>query len=157
MTYAAGWTPCVGPIFSAVLMLGATNPEGALYITAYTLGFAVPFFVMAFFIGKVKWIVTYANVMMKIGGGMMIVTGILLYTNQMTKITAFFIRLFGGFTGFKMRRKKSEETNCYYTSRCSRLGGVNFIIQRKKRKANKQSYRRKKYYHKSVLKHLASH
>lgn len=55
---------------------------------------------MAFFIGKVKWIVTYANVMMKIGGGMMIVTGILLYTNQMTKITAFFIRLFGGFTGF---------------------------------------------------------
>jgi len=32
--------------------------------------------------------------------GMMIVTGILLYTNQMTKITAFFIRLFGGFTGF---------------------------------------------------------
>ncbi|MEM5672875.1 cytochrome c biogenesis protein CcdA [Bacillus cereus] len=101
MTYAAGWTPCVGPIFSAVLMLGATNPEGALlYITAYTLGFAVPFFVMAFFIGKIKWIVTYANVMMKIGGGMMIVTGILLYTNQMTKITAFFIRLFGGFTGF---------------------------------------------------------
>ncbi len=101
MTYAAGWTPCVGPIFSAVLILGATNPEGALlYITAYTLGFAVPFFVMAFFIGKIKWIVTYANVMMKIGGGMMIVTGILLYTNQMTKITAFFIRLFGGFTGF---------------------------------------------------------
>lgn len=44
MTYAAGWTPCVGPIFSAVLMLGATNPEGALlYITAYTLGFAIPF------------------------------------------------------------------------------------------------------------------
>ncbi|PGK38009.1 hypothetical protein CN907_15315 [Bacillus anthracis] len=28
------------------------------------------------------------------------ITGILLYTNQMTKITAFFIRLFGGFTGF---------------------------------------------------------
>ncbi|WP_170966107.1 hypothetical protein [Bacillus cereus] len=28
------------------------------------------------------------------------ITGILLYTNQMTKMTAFFIRLFGGFTGF---------------------------------------------------------
>lgn len=61
---------------------------------------------MAFFIGKIKWIVTYANVMMKIGGGMMIVTGILLYTNQMTKITAFFIRLFGGFTGFKNEEEK---------------------------------------------------
>lgn len=32
MTYAAGWTPCVGPIFSAVLMLGATNPEGHFFI-----------------------------------------------------------------------------------------------------------------------------
>ena len=141
-------------------MLGATNPEGALlYITAYTLGFAVPFFVMAF-LGKVKWIVTYANVMMKIGGGMMIVTGILLYTNQMTKITAFFIHSFGGFTGFKMRRKKSEETNCYYTSRCSRLGGVNLYNSKERRKGkkskSKQSYRRKNY-HKSVLKHLASH
>jgi len=30
----------------------------------------------------------------------MILTGVLLYTNQMTKITAFFIRIFGGFTGF---------------------------------------------------------
>ncbi|HDR6319016.1 TPA: cytochrome c biogenesis protein CcdA [Bacillus thuringiensis] len=101
MTYAAGWTPCVGPIFSAVLMLGATNPEGAfIYITAYTLGFAVLFFVMAFFIGRIKWIVTYSIIMTKIGGGMMILTGILLYTNQMTKITAFFIRLFDGFTGF---------------------------------------------------------
>ena len=92
---------------------------------------------MAFFIGKVKWIVTYANVMMKIGGGMMIVTGILLYTNQMTKITAFFIRLFGGFTGFKMRRKKSEENNCYYISRGTRLGGVNFYNSKKEEKERK--------------------
>ncbi|WP_369900173.1 cytochrome c biogenesis CcdA family protein [Bacillus manliponensis] len=101
ITYAAGWTPCIGPIFTAVLMLGATNPDQALiYITAYILGFAIPFFVMAFFIGKVRWIVKYANVMMKVGGVMLIVTGILLYTNQMTKITAFLIKLFGGFTGF---------------------------------------------------------
>lgn len=101
ITYASGWTPCIGPIFTAVLMLGTTNPDQALiYITAYTLGFAIPFFVMAFFIGKVRWIVKYTNVMMKIGGAMLVMTGVLLYTNQMTKITAFFIKLFGGFTGF---------------------------------------------------------
>ncbi len=92
------WTKEILQLYSC---LARRILKGALlYTTAYTLGFAVPFFVMAFFIGKVKWIVTYANVMMKIGGGMMIVTGILLYTNQMTKITAFFIRLFGGSTGF---------------------------------------------------------
>lgn len=101
MTYAAGWTPCVGLIFSAVLMVGATNPDGALlYITAYTLGLAVPFFVITFFIGKVKWNVTYTNIMIKIGGGTMSVTGVL-----------------------KIRRKKSEEINCYYTSRSTRLDG----------------------------------
>jgi len=101
ITYAAGWTPCVGPILAAILTLGVTNPGQALsYITAYTLGFAFPFLIMAFFIGKVKWILKYSSLMMKIGGGMMIFIGILLYTDQMTKITIVLIRWFGGFTGF---------------------------------------------------------
>lgn len=101
ITYAAGWTPCIGPILTAILAMGITNPGQALgYITAYTLGFAVPFFVMAFFIGKIKFILRYSNIFMKIGGGLMMLTGILLYTDQMTKITIVLIRLFGGFTGF---------------------------------------------------------
>ena len=101
ITYAAGWTPCVGPILSAVLTLGVAQPDQALiYITAYTLGFAIPFFLMAFFVGRVKWILKYSNLMMKVGGGMMVLTGILLYTDQMTEITIFLIRLYGGFTGF---------------------------------------------------------
>lgn len=101
IAYAAGWTPCVGPILSAVLTLGVTQPDKALiYISAYTLGFAVPFFIMAFFIGKVKWLIKYSNLMVKLGGSLMILTGILLLTGQMTKITSFFIRLYGGFTGF---------------------------------------------------------
>ncbi|PDO10196.1 MAG: cytochrome C biogenesis protein CcdA [Candidatus Reconcilbacillus cellulovorans] len=101
ITYAAGWTPCVGPILTAVLTLGMTQPKQALvYTVAYTLGFAVPFFVMAFFIGKMKWIVKYSEPMMKIGGALMVLIGILLYTDRMTKITVFLIELYGGFTGF---------------------------------------------------------
>lgn len=55
---------------------------------------------MAFFISKMKWILKYSSAMMKIGGGMMILTGILLYTDKMTKITVWLIGLYGGFTGF---------------------------------------------------------
>lgn len=99
--YAAGWTPCVGPILTSVLLLSATNPtQGIAYITAYTLGFAIPFFIMAFFLGRTKWILKYSSKLMKIGGALMIVTGILLYTDQMTRITTSLIRLYGGFTGF---------------------------------------------------------
>lgn len=98
ITYAAGWTPCVGPILAAVITLGVTNPFQALpYTVVYTLGFIIPFFIMAFFIGRLKFIVKYSSIMMKIGGAL---TGILLYTDQMTNITVVLIRMFGGFQGF---------------------------------------------------------
>lgn len=101
ITYAAGWTPCVGPILSGIVLLGLTNPNQALtYTIAYTLGFAIPFFVMTFFISKVKWIVRYSERLMKLGGLMMVLFGILLYTDRLTSITIFLIDLFGGFTGF---------------------------------------------------------
>ncbi|MEC0243464.1 cytochrome c biogenesis CcdA family protein [Paenibacillus dokdonensis] len=86
--FSAGWSPCVGPILAAIIALAATEP-GAWFplITAYTLGFAIPFFVLAFFIGSTKWIVKYSGIMMKIGGVLMLLMGVLLFTNQMTKIT----------------------------------------------------------------------
>ncbi|PCK71195.1 cytochrome c-type biogenesis protein CcdA-like protein [Paenibacillus larvae subsp. larvae B-3650] len=86
--FAAGWSPCVGPILSAILALTATEPGTWLQlITAYILGFAIPFFVLSFFIGTTKWIIRYSNLLMKIGGGVMVIVAILLYTDQMTKIT----------------------------------------------------------------------
>lgn len=99
--FAAGWTPCVGPILTSVLLLTASNPtQGLAYTTAYTLGFAIPFFIMAFFIGRTRWILKYSSKIMKIGGAVMVLTGILLYTGQMTKITTTLIDLYGGFQGF---------------------------------------------------------
>ncbi len=101
ITYAAGWTPCVGPILSGIIVLGVSDPARSLsYTLAYTFGFAIPFFIMTFFVSKIKWIMKYSDLMMKIGGVIMIFFGVLLYTNQMTKITSFLIELFGGFTGF---------------------------------------------------------
>lgn len=101
ITYAAGWTPCVGPILSGIVVLGVTDPSRALgYTLAYTLGFAVPFFVMTFFVSKVSALARYSDRLMKVGGVLMILFGVLLYTDKMTDITKIFIRLYGGFTGF---------------------------------------------------------
>ncbi|HZG85099.1 cytochrome c biogenesis CcdA family protein [Paenibacillus sp.] len=89
--FAAGWSPCIGPIFSAIIGLSATEPGIWFRLTtAYTLGFAVPFFVMAFFLGSTKWILRYSNLIMKIGGAFLIVFGILLYTGHMLRITVWF-------------------------------------------------------------------
>lgn len=101
VSFAAGWTPCIGPILSSVLILSATNPSKGLVMTlAFTLGFAIPFFLMSFFIGKLNFINKYAHKISIVGGVLMILIGILLFTDQMTTITIFLIRLFGGFTGF---------------------------------------------------------
>ncbi|UJF31273.1 cytochrome c biogenesis CcdA family protein [Paenibacillus hexagrammi] len=88
MGFAAGWSPCVGPILSAILALAATEPGTWLQLTtAYSLGFAIPFFVLSFFIGSTRWILRYSATIMKIGGGLMILISILLYTGKMTQIT----------------------------------------------------------------------
>ena len=101
LAFAAGWTPCAGPLLGTVMTLGVTNPGAAMnYMIAYVLGFAIPFFVLSFFVGKLKWIKTYSQYIMKIGGYLMIVMGIILFFDWMTKIIAVLTTLFGGFIGF---------------------------------------------------------
>ncbi|MED4602002.1 cytochrome c biogenesis protein CcdA [Paenibacillus validus] len=92
--FAAGWSPCIGPILSAMLVLAASEPNSWLpLITAYSLGFAIPFIVLAFFIGSTKWILKYSAVMMKVGGSVMLIISVLLYTDQMTRITIWLQRI----------------------------------------------------------------
>ncbi|MEF2244836.1 MULTISPECIES: cytochrome c biogenesis CcdA family protein [unclassified Paenibacillus] len=86
--FSAGWTPCTGPALTAILGLAASSPGTWFQLTtAYAAGFSIPFFILAFFIGPSRWILKYSSTVMKVGGGLMILMGILLFTDQMTKIT----------------------------------------------------------------------
>ncbi|MFF2482032.1 cytochrome c biogenesis CcdA family protein [Paenibacillus sp. NPDC058071] len=88
--FSAGWTPCIGPALTAILALAASEPGTWFQLTtAYALGFAIPFFALAFFLGSARWLLKYSSIVMKIGGGVMILMGILLFTDQMTKITVW--------------------------------------------------------------------
>ena len=101
VAFSAGWTPCTGPILMVVLGMAATNPNSAmLYMIAYILGFAIPFILMSFFIGRMGWIKRNSAKVMKAGGYIMILMGIVLFFDWMTMITSYFIALFGGWVGF---------------------------------------------------------
>jgi cytochrome c-type biogenesis protein len=99
--FAAGWTPCTGPILAGVIALGVANPGmGLLYMSFYVLGFSIPFLIMTFFIDKMTFLKKHGNRFMMFGGILMIIMGVLLYFDWMTIIISILIPLFGGFTGF---------------------------------------------------------
>lgn len=101
LAFAAGWTPCTGPILGIVISLAATNPSSSMvYMIAYSLGFSIPFFILSFFIGKMQWIRKHNVKIMKIGGYVMIFMGIVLFFDWMSKVIAIMVDWFGGFTGF---------------------------------------------------------
>lgn len=101
LAFAAGWTPCTGPITGAVFMLASQNPgSGVWYMIAYVLGFAIPFFILSIFITRVKWIQKYSRTITKVGGYIMIALGILLFFDGLTFIIAWLSPFFGDFMGF---------------------------------------------------------
>ncbi len=86
--FSAGWSPCIGSILTPIIALSASNP-GTWFamITAYSIGFSLPFLAFAFFLGGARRILKYSNLLMKLGGGLMILMGFLLFTDQMFRIT----------------------------------------------------------------------
>lgn len=101
LAFAAGWTPCTGPILMSIITLAGANPSsGFSYMFAYYLGFAIPFFVLSFFISRMSWIRTHSQKIVKIGGYVMIIVGVLLFFDGLTYITRLLEPIFGGFKGF---------------------------------------------------------
>lgn len=101
LAFAAGWTPCTGPILAAIITLGGTNPDSAMwYMLAYYLGFAIPFFTLSFFISRMNWIRKHSQKIIVVGGYIMIAVGILLFFDGLTYIINLLLPIFHGFKGF---------------------------------------------------------
>ena len=90
MAFAFGWTPCIGPILGSILVLAATEEsinKGILLLSFYSLGLALPFILSGYLIQKFmifsKNLKTKMNVINKIGGSLLLITGVLMITNQL--------------------------------------------------------------------------
>ena len=94
LAFAAGWTPCVGPILGTILTLAATTPTMSFnLLLAYSLGLGIPFILIGVFFSKATKIIHAMNKHLKyyslILGSFIIVLGILVFTNQLAYIANF--------------------------------------------------------------------
>lgn len=100
IAFAAGWTPCIGPILASVLALTVSNPTvGSWYMVAYALGFSIPFLALAVTLVSIRGVLRYTEVLSKVGGWLLVIMGVLLVTDKMTVITIW-IQKTTGFSGF---------------------------------------------------------
>ncbi|AVH61246.1 MULTISPECIES: cytochrome c biogenesis CcdA family protein [Streptomyces] len=103
--FAIGWTPCLGPTLSSVQALAineASAGRGAILTVAYCLGLGIPFVLAAVAfrkaLGAFGWVKAHYAWVMRIGGGMMIVTGLLLLTGAWDSIVQQMQTWSDGFT-----------------------------------------------------------
>lgn len=114
-TFSFAWTPCVGPALASVLLMAAsasTKMMGFILIGVYTLGFVLPFLavglftttVLEFFKNHMK-VVKYT---VKIGGVLMVLMGILMFTGKMNSVTGYLSKI-SGTTGAASEEKKENQ------------------------------------------------
>jgi len=95
-TFSFAWTPCVGPALSSVLIFASSSNSyiiGNLLVLLYTLGFIIPFLLLGLFTTQViNFLDKHRNIVkytVKIGGVLLILIGIILFTGWMNSISSY--------------------------------------------------------------------
>jgi len=94
--FAAGWSPCIGPILSAIILLASQEklPQATFLLFVYSMGLAIPFLVTAAAItqsiGALNKMKRYLPVIEATSGAVMIATGLVVATDQFTRVAGFF-------------------------------------------------------------------
>jgi cytochrome c-type biogenesis protein len=100
--FGAGWTPCIGLTLSGILMLAgnsATVGRGAFLLAVYSAGLGIPFLLLGLALdrmsGWLKRLNRRLNLVSIVSGVFLILMGIIVYTNAIGKLNAWFYRVFG--------------------------------------------------------------
>ena len=100
MAFAFGWTPCIGPILGSILVLAATEEninKGIFLLVSYSLGLALPFILSGYLIQRFlifsKNFKKNINLVSKVGGVILLITGILILTNQLQALGYYLLNV----------------------------------------------------------------
>lgn len=94
MAFAAGWTPCIGPVLAGILAIAASEStlKGVVLLIAYSLGLWVPFLLVGLgvqrFVGAFGWVRRHYAWIAGVSGALLVVVGFLLMTGLFTRIFA---------------------------------------------------------------------
>ena len=101
MAFAFGWTPCIGPILGSILVLAATEEnliQGISLLFSYSLGLAIPFILSGYLIQKFlifsKNFRKNISLVSKIGGTILLITGILIISNHLQALGYYLLEVF---------------------------------------------------------------
>jgi cytochrome c-type biogenesis protein len=101
LAFGFGWTPCIGPILGSILALASieeTLSRAIMMLSFYSLGLAIPFILSGYLIQRFllfsKNFKKKINLISKVGGIILLITGILILTNQLQLIGFYIIKIF---------------------------------------------------------------
>ena len=101
MAFAFGWTPCIGPILGSILVLASTEDslgKGILLLSFYSIGLAIPFILSGYLMQKFlifsKNFKKNIHKVSKIGGIILLITGVLIITNQLQALGFYLLNVF---------------------------------------------------------------
>ncbi len=101
MAFGFGWTPCIGPILGSILALASTEEtifRAIVLLSFYSLGLAIPFVLSGYLMQKFlmfsKNFKKNINIVSKTGGFILLVTGVLILTNQLQVLGYYILNIF---------------------------------------------------------------